>query len=101
MQEYKDLGVSIIAGSVDSPEQTAEVASDLSFPVAFGMTRSEGDAIGAWWDERRDHIQPSEFVITGKGRVMVSTYSNSPVGRMDPAETLVLINFIANARENR
>jgi peroxiredoxin len=101
LQEYKELGVSIIAGSVDSAEETAEVARDLSFPVAYGMTRKEGDAIGAWWEERRDHIQPSEFVITGKGRVMASTYSSSPVGRMDPAETLVLVNFIANARKNR
>jgi hypothetical protein len=25
---------------------------------------------------------------------MASTYSNSPVGRMDPAETLTLIGFI-------
>jgi len=93
--------VSIIAGTVDSEEKTAEVAADLSFPVAFGMTRGDGDAIGAWWDERRDHIQPSEFILTGKGRVMASTYSNSPVGRMDPAETLTLIKFIANARKNR
>jgi len=93
--------VSIIAGSVDSAEKTAEVAAELSFPVAFGMTRDDGAAIGAWWDERRDHIQPSEFVLTGRGRVLASTYSNSPVGRMDPAETLVMLKIIANARKNR
>ncbi len=93
--------MSIIAGSVDSAEKTAEVAAELSFPVAFGMTRDDGAAIGAWWDERRDHIQPSEFVLTGRGRVLASTYSNSPVGRMDPAETLVMLKIIANARKNR
>jgi len=58
------------------------------------MTRTDGDAIGAWWDDRRDHIQPSEFVLNSKGMVMASTYSNSPVGRMDPAETLVLLQFL-------
>jgi hypothetical protein len=61
-------GVSIIAGTVDSQEQTAEVARDLGFPVAYGMTRADGDALGSWWDERRDHIQPSEFVITKSGK---------------------------------
>jgi hypothetical protein len=86
---------------VDSEEQTAEVAAGLSFPVAFGMTRADGDAIGAWWEERRDHIQPSEFLLTGRGRVMGSTYSTSPVGRMDPAETLVLVELLAKARKNR
>jgi len=50
--------------------------------------------LGSWWDERRDHIQPSEFVITKSGKVMMSAYSNSPIGRMDPAEALTLIQFL-------
>jgi hypothetical protein len=85
--------VSIVAGTVDSEEKTLEIAEPLNFPVAHGMTRADGDAIGAWWDERRDHIQPSEFILRGN-KVMASTYSNSPVGRMDPAETLSLITLI-------
>lgn len=85
--------MSIVAGTVDSEEKTLEVAEPLSYPVAHGMTRSDGDAIGAWWEDRRDHIQPSEFILRGD-RVLASTYSNSPVGRMDPAETLTLIGFI-------
>ena len=70
------------------------MSSDLGFPVAYGMTRADGDAMGAWWEQRRDHIQPSEFVITQTGKVMMSTYSNSPIGRMDPAEALTLIRFL-------
>ena len=85
---------------MDSQEKTAEVAQPLSFPVAYGMTRADGDAIGAWWEERRDHIQPSEFVLRG-GRVLASTYSNSPVGRMDPAETLTLLQFIDNMAKQK
>ena len=67
----------------------------MNFPVAHGVTREIGDRIGAWWEERRGHIQPSEFILTGEGRVMSSTYSSSPVGRMDPAEALKLLGFIA------
>ncbi|MDA7718367.1 hypothetical protein OAX30_04295 [Pseudomonadales bacterium] len=66
----------------------------MGFPVAYGMTRADGDAMGAWWEQRRDHIQPSEFVLTQTGKVMMSTYSNSPIGRMDPAEALTLIRFL-------
>ena len=87
-------GVSIIAGTVDTEQQTLDVSRDWGFPVAYGMTRTDGDAMGAWWEERRDHIQPSEFVITKSGRVMMSTYSNSPIGRMDPEEALTLIKFL-------
>ena len=93
------MGVTLIAGSVDSEEKTLEVAADLGFPVAYGMTRAMGDSIGAWWEERRDHIQPSEFLITGKGRVLASTYSSSPVGRMDPEETLFLARILAGSKK--
>ncbi len=92
------MGASIVAGTVDTEEQTLEVAKDLGFPVAYGMTRADGDAIGAWWEERRNHIQPSEFIVTQKGRVLTSAYSSSPVGRMDPAETLTLMQFLTRPR---
>ena len=100
-EEFAAVGVSIFAGTVDSQEQTAEVAADLSFPVAYGMTRADGDTVGAWWDERRDHIQPSEFWLTGEGRVLGSMYSNLPIGRMDSKETLTLIQFIDSRRKSK
>ena len=70
------------------------MAKALNFPVAYGVTRDIGNALGSWWDERRDFIQPSEFVLRPKGKVMFSAYSNAPVGRMDPAETLTLIRYL-------
>ena len=89
-----DLGISIIAGSVDSEDKSVEVATDLNFPVAWGMTREMGDEIGAWWDEDRNFVQPSEFLITNTGKVLASTYSSSPVGRMDPEDALAVAKFI-------
>ena len=93
-----ELGVSIVAGSVDSEEKTTEVAAELGFPVAWGMTREMGDRFGAWWDEDREFIQPSEFFITGSGEVLASTYSSSPVGRMDPEDAVTLAKFIIGKR---
>jgi hypothetical protein len=66
--------------------------------VAWGVTREQGDTIGAWWEERRNHIQPSEFLLSRSGKVMFSTYSNSPVGRIDPAEVLTLIKYLISMR---
>lgn len=85
---------------MDTEEQTLEFARDLSFPVAWGMTRADADTLGAWWEERRGHIQPAEFLLTGKGRVLSSTYSSSPVGRMDPQETLILLKFLASSKKS-
>lgn len=89
-----ELGVSIVASCVDSEEKTAEVAAELGFPVAWGMTREQGELAGAWWDEGREFIQPSEFFVTGSGKVLASTYSSSPVGRMDPEDAVTLARFI-------
>ena len=84
---------------MDSLEKTQEVAEPLNFPVAYGVTREIGIALGSWWEERRDFIQPSEFVLNSQGKVMFSTYSNSPVGRMDPAETLTLIKYLNSLKQ--
>lgn len=89
-----ELGVSIVAGCVDSEEKTAEVAAELGFPIAWGMTREQGELVGAWWDGGREFIQPSEFFMTGSGKVLASTYSSSPVGRMDPEDAVTLARFI-------
>ena len=94
LEKFQALGVSIFAATVDSLEDTQRVAANLTFPVGYGVDRALGDNIGAWWEERRNHIQPSEFLLNNKGRVMSSTYSSSPLGRMDPAETLTLVEFI-------
>ncbi len=85
-----------MAASVDAREKAEEVASSLPFPVAHGVTPEQADLIGAWWDDKRNFIQPSEFILNHSGRVMHSTYSSSPVGRTDPQEALVLLNFLAS-----
>ena len=79
---------------MDSEEKTSEVAAELGFPIAWGITRDMGDQFGAWWEEERQFIQPSEFFITGSGKVLASTYSSSPIGRMDPEDAVTLAKFI-------
>ena len=54
-------GAKIIAASVDDLENAKAIAADLTFPVAYGVSRAEADALGAWWGEQRGGImQPSE-----------------------------------------
>ena len=89
-----ELGVSIIAGSVDSEDKLSDISNDIGFPVAWGMTRDMGNKVGAWWDEERNFIQPSNFFITKSGKVLASSYASSPVGRMEPEDVMMLANFI-------
>ena len=91
--ELDALGVKIVAASVDPVDKAKEVAAELSFPVAYGVTRAMADRIGAWWEERRAIIQPSEFVVAADGKVRASTYSSGPIGRIEPGDVVKLVNF--------
>ena len=91
--ELDALGVKIVAASVDPVDKAREVAAGLSFPVAYGVTRAMADRIGAWWEERRAIIQPSEFVVAADGKVRASTYSSGPIGRIEPGDVVKLVNF--------
>jgi peroxiredoxin len=92
------LGVTVVAGSVDDAEKAAEVAADLSFPVAYGMTRADADAMGSWWEDRRSIIQPSEFVLGADGKVMSATYSSGPIGRLDATDVVKYLNFVESKK---
>jgi peroxiredoxin len=91
--ELDALGVKIVAASVDSLDKAQEVAAGLSFPVAYGVTRATANLLGAWWEERRSIIQPSEFLVAADGTVRASTYSSGPIGRIDPGDVVKVVNF--------
>jgi peroxiredoxin len=100
---YKDIqaaGAEVVVASADPLEKAKEVAAELPFPVAYGVTRELADNIGAWWEERRGIVQPAEFIAGRDGKVIASSYSSGPLGRIDAADVVKLINFYeAQARK--
>jgi peroxiredoxin len=98
--ELEAVGAKIVAASVDPIDKAREVATEAGVPVAYGVTREQADAIGAWWEERRGIVQPSEFLVGRDGKVVASSYSAGPLGRMDAADVVKLIRFYdAQARK--
>jgi peroxiredoxin len=91
--EMDALGIKVLAASVDPLEKAREVAAELSFPVAYGVTRAQADSIGAGWEDRRSIVQPSEFLLAADGTVRAATYSSGPIGRIDAADVVKLVNF--------
>ena len=84
----------MFAASVDTGENAAKIAKDLSFVIGEGVTREQAESIGAWWEERRSIVQPSQFVLRRDGTIIQATYSDGPLGRVDAADVCGLINFI-------
>ena len=92
-ETLEGMGVGLVAASVDPPDKAGEVAGELGFPVGHGVTREVADALGAWWEERRSIVQPSEFLLDADNKVVVSSYSDGPLGRIDAADVVRLVNF--------
>ena len=84
----ENLDAKVVAISVDGQEDAQKVADEVSFLVAHSATKSDGDAVGAWWGEPRGIIQPSEFIIGPDRKVMTSSYSSGPLARMDGADVV-------------
>ena len=92
--EFAAESISVFAAAVDDASDTQAVQDDVSFPVAHGVTKEDADKLGAWWDGRRDFIQPSEFILRRDGRVVSATYSSGPVGRLDAGDALGLVKIL-------
>lgn len=89
--ELGALGVKIAAASVDPLDKAQEVAREVSYPIGYGVPREVADALGAWWEPRRGIIQPAEFVVGADGKIIASSYSSGPLGRIDAADVVKLI----------
>jgi len=93
------LGAKVFAASVDDEEKAGEVAAEVSFPVGHGAAQADAEKIGAWWGEQRGGIiQPSEFVINDEGKVVASSYSAGPLGRIDAADVVRLITRLESMK---
>ena len=92
-ETLEGMGVAVVAASVDPLDKAQEVANEVGFPVGFGVTREIADKLGSWWEDRRSIVQPSEFVLDADNRVVLSSYSDGPLGRVEAADVVKLVNF--------
>ncbi len=95
----RELDVSVLAASVDPEDKAGETAAELSFPVAYGLTRADADVVGAWWEPNRGIIQPAEFVLDSDHKIKTSTYSAGPIGRMNAPDVVKVVQFYERQKQ--
>ena len=91
--ELEKLGISVVAASVDPIDKAQEVANEVTFPVGMEVSRETAEKLGSWWEDRRNIIQPSEFILGPENKVIASSYCDGPLGRMQAADIIKLITF--------
>lgn len=98
--DFKNRDVKLLAASVDSLEDAIKTAGDLnlSFPVGYGLDAKEfSEATGAFWEEKRNIIHATEFIINPEGEVAYAVYSTGPIGRYKADDCIRLIDFVNKA----
>ncbi len=92
------LDISIFAASVDPIDRAKEVANEVYFPIGYGLTREQSEMVGGWHMSQRDAVQPSEFLLNADGRVVASSYSAGPIGRIDAEDVIKLVKLYDSRR---
>lgn len=90
-EELASLGVKTVAASADTLDKAQEVARETAFPIAYGVTRELADTLGAWWEPRRGIVQPAEFIVGADRKIIASSYSSGPLGRIAAADAVRLV----------
>jgi len=97
--ELDKLSVKVVAASVDDLENAKTIADQNNFPIGYGVTKDLADQLGAFWEDRRQIIQPTQFIINAEGKVMTSAYADGPLGRIDAEDVVKMVNFYESMKK--
>ncbi|MCH9673074.1 MAG: peroxiredoxin family protein [Gammaproteobacteria bacterium] len=98
MDAIRGLGGDVTAMSVDAQDKASELETDIKFPLGYGVNREAATQLGSFWEERRQIIQPSEFIVNAQGKVLLSMYSSGPLGRINPPDIVRFLSFLESQK---
>jgi peroxiredoxin len=92
-----DLGIQVVALSVDDEATTAALVEKLglTFPVGHSAdARAVAELTGAFVNADPPYLQSTGFVIDPQGKVIVSVYSSGAIGRLVPEDVVGLVRYL-------
>ncbi len=95
-ERFREEGITVVAGSVDPLEKARETVTEfgLTFPVGYGLpVRDVARTFGAFYEEKRQILHATGFVVKPDRTIAVAQYSTGPIGRLVWQDVLGLIQF--------
>jgi peroxiredoxin len=89
-------GIKVVAASTDPLEKARETVDEhsLSFPVGYGLPLKEtARTLGAFYEERRQVLNSTGFLIRPDGTVAAAQYSSRSIGRLTWQEVVALVQL--------
>ncbi len=87
-----ELGIKVVAGSVDSVEQTAELRTSLriGFPMYGELDAAtvSADTGAAFQTGDRTNLHGTGWLLNPDGEINTSVYSTGPIGRFTASDII-------------
>ena len=101
--ELASADIPVVAASTDSPEHAATLAETCFGLGKYGEAcrlalESTARLVGAFYEERRQILHATGFLLDPDGRIATSVYSSGAIGRLWPEETLSLVKTFRSRR---
>jgi len=96
LQEFKQLGVAVIAASVDTLEEARKTVDTqrLTFPVGYGLDyRDISRQTGAFIEHERKILHATGFLLKPDLKIHIAAYSTGPIGRLTPNDVTSLVRL--------
>lgn len=96
LADLENAGAAVVAASVDNEADTRQLVDSLkiTFPVGFGIDPAQVcAATGAYWEERRNIVQATGFLLRPDGHIVTAVYSSAQIGRFIASDVLRVIDF--------
>ena len=94
----KELGVKVVAASVDSVADTAALAEGHRLRYVTMLAELDGPAVAesthaAIQTGEKTFLHATEFILDPAGNIVVSVYSSGPIGRFSANDALKKVIF--------
>lgn len=92
-----ELGVKVVALSVDDEETSAALVSKrrLRFPVGHSADADKvAAATGAYVNDDPHFLQSTGFILAPDGTVRLAVYSSGAIGRLVPEDVIGFIRYL-------
>jgi peroxiredoxin len=88
--------VQVVAASVDTEENATKTVDEcgIDFPVGYGAAcQAVARATGCFYEERRQILHSTGYVLRPDSTIAVGVYSTGPIGRLVWQDVLNLVQF--------
>ena len=94
--ELEEADIPVYFLSTDPLEEAKAMVDKhgVTFPVIYGMDGPKtAETLGAYYEERRNIVQPAGFLLGPEKKIINVTTSSGPVGRITVEDILRVVAF--------